>query len=110
MSSILMMLTLFWLTISTPFVYTVQQKFEIGQGDHASNSLNDAEDENPFANTTEEKTTNSSNSFSEEYLHEPHSPIRHPEIFSVEHKPEDASIYIAFYGELISPPPDFMPV
>jgi hypothetical protein len=102
------MANIVWLTISLPFVYNARQAIET----HASSSAglpldNTNEDpENPLANTTEEKTSNSNASVSEEYLHEYHSPEQYLAELSLEYKVESMSTYIAFYGELVCPPPE----
>lgn len=69
---------------------------------------NEEETSNPFGNNTEEKAPNSGNSFSEEYLHIQH--INHPYFSKTSqyHKFENADIYIAFHGELLVPPPNFL--
>jgi hypothetical protein len=104
LSSIFMMLTLAWLTVSLPFVNAAQQATE----QQTSTDMQDAaeDDDNPFANTSEEKTPNNFNSISEEYLHDSHSFDQYVTVPSVEYRLEHVPIYIAFHGELISPPPD----
>ena len=106
-SSIFMMLTLAWLTVSLPFVYSSQKTTQstTASANH-SNDCNDEDSDNPFSNTTEEKSSNST-SFSEEFLHDTHASEYSIAVPSTEYKVEHASIYIAFHGELISPPPDF---
>lgn len=108
-SCIFMMLALAWLTVSLPFVYASRQAakstFSVNKNTTADN--NEKEDtSNPFANTTEEKTSGSVNTLSEEYLHDAHSSDEDFSVPSTEYKVEHASTYIAFHGELISPPPD----
>jgi hypothetical protein len=103
-----MMLTLAWLTVSLPYVTEAQQKAQAAKCPNVNSPLdcNEEEAENPFANTTEEKTSNSFSSLSEEYLHDIHFHDLYVEIPSTEFKVEDAATYIAFHGELIVPPPD----
>ncbi len=97
-SVILMITALLWLTVSLPFVYNAQQasitwSAEEEQGDY------------PFSNTTEEKAP-SSVSIAEEYLHD-HSEIHAFIAAKLNHAHCHAwDVYIAFHGELISPPPD----
>lgn len=105
-SSIFMMLALAWLTVSLPFVYEAQQVTDNYKSAAKQDLPDTEEDANPFANTTEEKTPNSANSLSEEYLHDTHSSENYIAVPSTEYKVEHASTYIAFHGELISPPPD----
>jgi hypothetical protein len=110
-SSVFMILTLVWLTVSLPFVNAAQQQaIEQSSSAASDNPLNsDEEDDNnnPFANTTEEKTSGNFNTLSEEYLHDTHYFDHYVIVPSVEYKLEHVSTYIAFHGELISPPPDF---
>jgi hypothetical protein len=97
-----MMLALAWLTISTPFVYKAQQQTTRQQ---AMNVSDEEDASNPFANTTEEKTPNGFNTISE-YLHE-YKVITPPEVIVINHFPAHfADLYIAFHGELLSPPPE----
>ena len=102
-----MMITLAWLTVSLPFVYAAKQTIEQNMATDAENPSNDNREDNedPFANTTEEKTSNNI-TVSEEYLHDNHSSEHYLDVLSREYIIEQASTYIAFYGKLISPPPD----
>ena len=108
-SCIFMMLTLAWLTVSLPFVNGAQQNSKQSSSSGITTPI-DAEDDdsnNPFANTTEEKTSSNFNSISEEYLHDVHHSFElYVTVPSLEYKVENVSTYIAFHGELISPPPD----
>lgn len=109
LTCVVMMITLAWFTVSLPFVYGAQQKLALNYVANGQAASNDSEEEssNPFANTTEEKTPNSFGSMSEEYLHDSHSSEQYlAAILSKEYKIRHMSTYIAFYGELISPPPD----
>lgn len=104
---IFMMMTLLWLTVSTPFVYTGQQQIAKQQMEKSGLPFSDNEEEsaNPFGNTTEEKTPSSS-TFSEEYLHD-HSETDHLIISrSQYHKCDDAEAFISYHGELLVPPPN----
>jgi len=107
-SAVFMILALLWLTISTPFVFACQQELA-KQGKVSSSKAADTPSEEEAAktvnNTTEEKVP-SGNSFSEEYLHEPHA--THYLIFKIQqhHTGENADDYIAYHGELLVPPPN----
>lgn len=97
-----MILTLLWLTVSTPFVYAGQQvKKEVSQkqsGDKTS-------DNNPFSNTTEEKSESGANTISE-YLHDH---FQHEQVFTIItsfYKCHPSDLYFAYHPELISPPPE----
>lgn len=99
LSCIMMMLALAWLTVSIPFVYNQQQKFasEITSQTEESN--------NPFANTTEEKTESGNNTLSE-YLHDVHVNLQYIEAPGKYSKCHPSNLYYAFHPELISPPPE----
>ncbi|MEJ7738797.1 MAG: hypothetical protein WKF97_15335 [Chitinophagaceae bacterium] len=107
-SCIFMMFTLAWFTVSLPFVYNAQQKVQGNKSSdgHVPINNNDEETDNPFATTTEEKTSGNNGSMSEEYIHDAHSSEQYIAVLANEYKVRQMSTYIAFYGELISPPPD----
>lgn len=104
---IVMMAVLLWLTISLPFVYSAKLTSETNPlaNQHSSRDGGKAKTDNPFANTTEEKTSNC-NSLTEDYLHDIEPLDHYLTELSTEFKVEHFSTYIAFYGELISPPPE----
>lgn len=102
-----MMLTLLWLTISTPFIIDIQKQLHKQTSYCGSGSENQSMEENanPFSGLNEEKSGNSGSTLSE-YLHEP---LTFPTLVTTElvHAANSgASIYIAYYGELLSPPPE----
>lgn len=109
--SILMLVTLMWLTVSTPFVYASQMQSEEQHTLLSQSSQDDdSEDEQTCtplgSNTTEEKTSNSVNSLSEEYLHLD-SELFHLAELSLNHtRYHTVSEYVAFHGELLCPPPN----
>jgi hypothetical protein len=107
-SAVFMILALLWLTISLPFVYDNQQEQTEKNKivNNASSAENNEEASNPFGNTTEEKNPNSSNSFSEEFLHDYHEHDHYFTISSQIRKCENVATYIAFHGDLEVPPPD----
>ena len=103
-----MCLSLTWLTISLPFVYDSQVKFAALSGDKTEKSSLPFEDEEmPLTtNTTEEKAPSVITGQEELLHHENENHLLGSQFLS--HKSRhNPSIYIAFYGELISPPPDF---
>jgi hypothetical protein len=110
--SVLMLVTLLWLTVSTPFVYASQLQLE-EQHACSSSQNEESDDEQEQActplgsNTTEEKTSGSVNSLSEEYLHFD-SELFHLAELSLNHtRTHTVSEYVAFHGELLCPPPNF---
>ncbi len=107
-SSIFMILALLWLTISLPFVVGAQMEQSGAKAGQVCPLTTDEEEScNPFSNTTEEKTPNP-NSFSEEYLHDHNHSDAVLVAVSTVHKSEDDGTYIAFHGELLVPPPNFI--
>ena len=104
---ILMMLSLLWLTISTPFTYASHQKL-VKEGKMVNLSTDASSEEeatNPFGNNNEKSPTDSG-PFSEEYIHPAHK-IEH--FFSLAlqfYNCQKSSIYIAFHGEILVPPPN----
>lgn len=101
LASIFLMISLLWLTVSTPFVNACHQT----QQDITHEAPTGFDDTNPFSNTTEEKTESSVSSLSE-YLHEINSHHRHFVILDNTIKCHPDDIYFAFHPELISPPPE----
>lgn len=100
-----MIVALLWLTASAPFMVGVKKdikKMGVSLADIEKQAVEDAD--NPYAGLNEEQC-NGNASFSE-YLHENVyvgpcivQPIKHSCFMS-------RSIYIAYYGELLSPPPE----
>jgi hypothetical protein len=108
-SSVFMMVALLWLTISLPVVYSSQQDLaKQNKMADVNSPVQSGEEEaaNPFGNSTEEKTPGSSNSFSEEYLHDHHITEYFFIVASQFHTHFDADTYIAYHGELLVPPPN----
>ncbi|MBS1607179.1 MAG: hypothetical protein JSS70_00030 [Bacteroidetes bacterium] len=104
-----MLLTLFWLTLSIPFVYKAQQQIVKEKIAAAQDkSTNDEESSgNPLSNTNEEKSSNSFNTLSEEYLHHHTSEeLSHYRISTNHLHHAQESTYIAFHGEMLCPPPN----
>ncbi len=98
LSVIVMLVSLLWLTVSLPFVYKAQQQT-------ITWSEQDGQAEDPFSDTTEEKAPSSA-SASEEYLHHD-AGINDWIAKKLRHDHRHAyDVYVAFHGELISPPPD----
>ena len=101
-SSVFMIFTLLWLTVSTSLIADIQQQLS-GKNSTSTSAQSMEENTNPFSGLNEEKC--STNTFSE-YLHEflTLAECTHP---GLEHGSHAGSlIYIAYYGELISPPPE----
>ena len=93
-----MILTLLWLTLSTPFVYAA---------DKASKQKTEqsTDDSNPFSSTTEEKNEEGMTTFSE-YLHDLHHEPDFSFVVKTFYKCHPSDTYFAFHPELISPPPE----
>lgn len=101
-SAVFLILTLLWLTVSTPFIFEAQK--EINRTHTSVPPGQPTEDStNPFSGLNEEKSSEISLS---EYLHDG-SAILDMNPLRIAHADADgADIYIAFYGELLSPPPE----
>lgn len=108
-SAVSMIAALIWLTVSIPFVFRYQQEVKKAQQLSEKNnpSSNNNEDNNPFANTTEEKTS-SVNTLSEEYLHQHDEHKFYDNAIITRFNRAAESLYLAFHGELLSPPPDML--
>lgn len=100
-----MIVTLLWLTISLPFIYASQQEQEVYcQTNSMNDDLPESEDL-PFNGTTEEKAESGFSSLSE-YLHHMHE-LSHLAGSSYKHNCSHSfSVYVAFHGELLCPPPN----
>jgi hypothetical protein len=115
-SSILMLLALIWLTVSIPFVYQAQQEagasksmvsLSGGESNDDAPASSSSSDNNPFANTTEEKPCGGVNTLTEEYLHAFHQDFtRHFSEVNVPAIHAHEATYEAFHGELLCPPPN----
>ena len=106
LSSLLMILTLLWLTVSISFVYTSMDDASLEQASTTSLPAdNEEESANPFGNNTEEKNPGST-SFSEEFLHHSESGSHFILSANAFGAGENASLYVAFNGELLVPPPN----
>ncbi|HEU4469452.1 MAG TPA: hypothetical protein VFR58_00085 [Flavisolibacter sp.] len=104
-SGIIMLLALAWLTVSLPFVNAAQESQELAaQKLHQSGPESDC-DNNPFSNTTEEKTESGASTLSE-YLHEYHPAEHGFVILASYYKCHPSDLYFAFHPELLSPPPE----
>ncbi|MBI3139701.1 MAG: hypothetical protein HYZ15_14075 [Sphingobacteriales bacterium] len=107
-SSLLMILTLLWLTISAPFLLTAgQEQAKQGRATSASFPVNGNEEEagGPIGTNTEEKSPGA-NSFSEEYLHDHSADVHFPALMSIFSEAGMSEIYVAYHGELLVPPPN----
>lgn len=107
-SCFFMILALLWLTASAPFVVEIKSKINKQYGVAYSDLQEQAagENSNPYSGLNEEQC-NGSGSYSE-YLHEAISftPFSAQQI--THNSFIDGEIYIAYYGELLSPPPEYM--
>jgi hypothetical protein len=106
LASLLMMLMLTWLTVCTPVVYNWQlkQKAEAVAKEKTGAGENEMTG-NPLSNTNEEKTETGVSLLSE-YLHSAEEPHRPFSCLSIRSKCKQDAEYIAFHGELLSPPPE----
>ena len=105
---ILMILALLWLTVSLPFVMDAREK--LAKQYATSIPLDDkpvenTEESNPLSNSVEEKAAGNS-SILEEYLHHAHEGLTpdNPQLSHIDK--HSCDLYLAFHGELLSPPPE----
>lgn len=96
-ASSLMILMLLWLTVSAPFVNASRQ--EKAKQEKKMNTAS------PLAGAEEEKAP-SSPTTANEYLHE-NEELQHPAVhITSAYKSHQPDLYLAFHGELVSPPPE----
>lgn len=94
-----MLITLLWLTVSAPLNILVSEKLA-----KVSLSQSIEENVNPFSGLNEEKHSATSNL--SEYLHE-HFSLSTQIDGKISHvSPDESLIYLKYYGELVSPPPE----
>lgn len=105
LSAFFMMLALAWLTVSTPFAFMQQQKLAQEKMNYYTDRYAAEEIPNPYSNTTEEKTETSVNTLSE-YLHDVHSFSEYKHDLPQHNRRHLTDVYVAFHGELLSPPPE----
>lgn len=105
--SILLVLTLVWLTVSLPYISDAQQHSIRVAKSSGKSALPVEENNNPVSGNPEEKAASGGiNTLSEEYLHHPE------ELLALEPTPIDHNsfhlicFYETFHGELLCPPPN----
>src|SRR4051812_32535661 len=91
-SAIFMELCLFWLTISTAFINISPSTVKKDKTETAKSTDSATDEESTTNNNTEEKVP-SSNSFSEEYLHDHHEADYFFTLISTFHKCENSDTY-----------------
>ena len=105
---VLMILALLWLTICLPIVNDAREQIAKQTASTVpldDNPVENCEDSNPLSNSVEEKSSGNS-SILEEYLHHALEDLApdDPELSHIDLHSYDT--YIAFHGELLSPPPE----
>lgn len=105
-----MMMTMLWLTVSLPFIVENRIAYNIESKSSASDNLIDTQGEDagfPQTGASEEKGSEGSNNFNEEYLHHHDGGTQiglSPGKKAMHDLAQDA--YCAFHGELLVPPPN----
>ena len=107
---IFMMMNMFWLTVSLPFIAESRLAYTSACKSMACEDPLDAQGEEaglPQTGASEEKGSEGSNGFNEEYLH------HHEGVLSLSLKAGKTTMhdlaqdaYCAFHGELLVPPPN----
>lgn len=105
-----MMLTMLWLTVSLPFIAESRIANNVGCKSAACDNLMDTQGEDtgfPQTGASEEKGSESSNNYNEEYLHH-HDGGLALSFSSCNTTMHDLAqdAYCAFHGELLVPPPN----
>lgn len=105
--SILLVLTLLWLTVSLPYISDAQQHATQIAAETGKTSLPLDDSSNPVTGNPEEKAASGGiNTLSEEYLHHPEE-ILAMESITLSHSTYHLiCFYEAFHGELLCPPPN----
>lgn len=105
-AAVFLMATLAWLTVSTPYIMSVQQQKQSANHNSISWNCNDCEDDcnDSSSNNVDEKAP--STNLSEEFLHEHHANHAYAVLIDYNHGHENCGIYIAYHGELHAPPPN----
>lgn len=107
-TAVFMAIALLWLTVSTPFVNAAQKQLQSYSNNMASDEESPSSDNNnPFGNTTEEKAESGSSTISE-YLHHAQELVHPTGSLHKHNSSHDVDVYVAFHGELLCPPPNFI--
>lgn len=107
-SAVLLVVILTWLTVSMPFVLDMKlklQKAQVANNTSSAPAGKSSALNNLLAIPSEEKTETVSDSFSE-YLHHAEAENHSLHIPVVYHFSPSTALYIAFHGELLTPPPN----
>jgi hypothetical protein len=100
-SAIFLASLLLLLTVGLPVTYGAVKMSK------SQTSQSETCDNNPYSNTTEEKTPSNSLSISEEYVHETHNDLHlPPQQITVAYIHAHEATYKAYHGELHCPPPN----
>mgnify|MGYP000941500486 CR=1 FL=1 len=106
-SSIFLVATLLWLTVSTSFVSAFQEELaKQNKMVSAQSSVPGNSDDTSGTTDNLEEKVPCSNNLSEEFLHEFGGNHLYFATVSSYDKIENAGDYIAFHGELLVPPPN----
>jgi hypothetical protein len=105
--ALVMINVLLWFTMSTPVIYDFQLKEKAV--DIALSEPGESDEENDFShypiNNNPEEKTESNQTSSSEYLHDPQEMESQSDQFLTQKKSRSDAEYIAYHGELLSPPP-----
>lgn len=100
-AALLMLVTLLWLSVSTPFVYQSQQA-------SATEKASDAEQNNYQSPLPDEEKSQSGFSSINEYLHEDRHEAQFTAVPLLFEKCHSSGLYVAYHPEQHCPPPNFI--
>ena len=105
LAAMVMVISLVWLTVSLPFVYNSICANGFATETESTAGTDQPGEEVPIQ-SSEEKAPN--NSVQEEYLHGAAENLVLLSLFLDHRASHNSTDYVAYHGELLSPPPEFL--
>ena len=105
LAAIIMVISLVWLTVSLPFVYNFFCDNGFATEMNSSAGTEHPGEELPIQSSEEKAPTNNAQ---EEYLHGAAENLALLSLFLDHMASHNSTAYIAYHGELLSPPPEFL--
>jgi hypothetical protein len=104
LAAIIMVISLVWLTVSLPFLYNSICNNGLATEAESSAGTEQPGEELPIQSSEEKAPTNN---VQEEYLHGAAENLVLLSLFLDHMASQNSTAYIAYHGELLSPPPEF---